>query len=210
MDRQVQTPHTIPLSTVRKPATRPVDVTIRRIPRRNTEGRSLLLLLAPHQAAIPHHQVRGSSQGRFRVGAGAIPVAADTPRRTEWTTHDHRFEKWSPPTRRTAILVLSAALALSVIAPAQAAPDGRPAPGLDRAALRAAIEPRPGDSAAGAVAEVHRNGETWRGAAGDVVTGRHISPRAHFRIGSVTKTMEAVILLQLSAEGRVDLLIISE
>ncbi|MFB7355946.1 serine hydrolase domain-containing protein [Streptomyces gardneri] len=106
--------------------------------------------------------------------------------------------------RRTAILVLSAALALSVIAPAQAAPDGT-APGLDRAALRAAIEPRQGDSAAGVVAEVHRNGEMWRGASGDVVTGRHISPRAHFRIGSVTKTMEAVILLQLSAEGRVDL-----
>ncbi|GGV99139.1 hypothetical protein GCM10010230_24540 [Streptomyces narbonensis] len=99
---------------------------------------------------------------------------------------------------------LSAALALSVVAPAQAAPDGL-TPVLDRAALRAAIEPRPGDSAAGVVAEAHRNGETWRGAAGDVVTGRHVSPRAHFRIGSVTKTMEAVILLQLSAEDRVDL-----
>ncbi|MEU6980786.1 MULTISPECIES: serine hydrolase domain-containing protein [unclassified Streptomyces] len=106
--------------------------------------------------------------------------------------------------RRSAILVLSAALALGVVAPAEAVPDG-PAPGLDRAALRAAIEPRPGDSTAGVVAEVHKNGETWRGAAGDIVTGRHIAPRAHFRIGSVTKTMEAVTLLQLSAEGRVDL-----
>ncbi|MEV7279850.1 serine hydrolase domain-containing protein [Streptomyces sp. NPDC093111] len=96
------------------------------------------------------------------------------------------------------------ALVLGVVAPAEAVPDG-PAAGLDRAALHAAIEPRPGDSAAGVIAEVHRNGETWRGAAGDVVTGRPVSPRAHFRIGSVSKSMEAVILLQLSAEGRVDL-----
>ncbi|MFE5910540.1 serine hydrolase domain-containing protein [Streptomyces wedmorensis] len=106
--------------------------------------------------------------------------------------------------RRSSVLVLSAVLAFGAVAPAQAA-TGRPAPELDRAALRAAIEPRPGDSAAGVVAEVHKNGETWRGAAGDVVTGRYVSPRAHFRIGSITKPMEAVILLQLSAEARVDL-----
>ncbi|MGW8358144.1 serine hydrolase domain-containing protein [Streptomyces wedmorensis] len=106
--------------------------------------------------------------------------------------------------RRSSVLVLSAVLAFGAVAPAQAA-TGRPAPELDRAALRAAIEPRPGDSAAGVVAEVHKNGETWRGAVGDVVTGRYVSPRAHFRIGSITKPMEAVILLQLSAEGRVDL-----
>ncbi|MFF2774231.1 serine hydrolase domain-containing protein [Streptomyces sp. NPDC058052] len=106
--------------------------------------------------------------------------------------------------RRFPALALTAALALGAAAPALAVTGG-PAPELDRAALKAAIVPRPGESAAGVVAEVHRNGDAWRGAAGDVVSGRSVSPRAHFRIGSITKPMEAVILLQLSAEGRVDL-----
>ncbi|HEY9371641.1 serine hydrolase domain-containing protein [Streptomyces sp.] len=106
--------------------------------------------------------------------------------------------------RRSSALSLAAALTLAVVAPAQAAVS-EPAPGLDRAALRDAVTVRPNDGAAGVVAEVHKGGETWRGSSGDVVTGKHISPGAHFRIGSITKPMEAVILLQLSAEGRVDL-----
>lgn len=61
------------------------------------------------------------------------------------------------------------------------------------------------DGATGVVAEVNKGGETWRGASGDVVSGHRVSRDAHFRIGSISKPMEAVILLQLSAEGRVDL-----
>lgn len=106
--------------------------------------------------------------------------------------------------RSSTLVVTAAVLALGVVAPAQAA-TAEPAPELNRARLLAAIAPRPGDGAAGTVAEVHKKGEVWRGAVGDVVSGRDVSPRAHFRIGSVTKPMEAVILLQLSAEGRVDL-----
>ncbi|MFJ6479013.1 serine hydrolase domain-containing protein [Streptomyces sp. NPDC091682] len=106
--------------------------------------------------------------------------------------------------RFPALSLTTAALVLGVVAPAQAATAGPPAP-LDRAALREAIAVRPGDGAAGVVAEVHKNGQTWRGASGDIVTGRRVSPDAHFRIGSISKPMEAVILLQLSAEGRVDL-----
>lgn len=78
-------------------------------------------------------------------------------------------------------------------------------PSLDRAALREAIALRPDDGAAGVVAEAHRDGETWRGTSGDAVTGKRVSTKAHFRIGSIGKPMEAVILLQLSAEGRIDL-----
>ncbi|MCX4696771.1 serine hydrolase [Streptomyces sp. NBC_01408] len=106
--------------------------------------------------------------------------------------------------RRLAALPLTAALAFGLAAPAHAATAGS-APALDHAALREAIAVRPGDGAAGVVAEVHKDGRTWRGTSGDVVTGKRVSPDAHFRIGSVTKPMEAVILLQLSAEGRVDL-----
>ncbi|MCX4986105.1 serine hydrolase [Streptomyces sp. NBC_00572] len=105
-------------------------------------------------------------------------------------------------------LALASAMTFAVAAPVLAATGGGPgpaAPGLDRAALREAITVRPEDGTAGVLAEVHRDGEAWRGTSGDVVTGKRLSRDAHFRIGSISKPMEAVILLQLSAEGRVDL-----
>ncbi|MEU4358962.1 serine hydrolase domain-containing protein [Streptomyces virginiae] len=114
--------------------------------------------------------------------------------------------------RRSSALFLTAAVAFGVVAPLPAATAATArtgatsaSGGLDRAALREAITIRPDDHASGVVAEVHKNGQAWRGTSGDVVTGKHISPDAHFRIGSITKPMEAVILLQLSAEGRIDL-----
>ncbi|WP_431894037.1 serine hydrolase domain-containing protein [Nonomuraea sp. bgisy101] len=106
--------------------------------------------------------------------------------------------------RRSLALSLAAAATFGVVAPAQAATGG-PATGLDRAALREAIAVRPDDGASGVVAEVHKDGQAWRGSSGDVVTGKRVSRAAHFRIGSISKSMDAVILLQLSAEGRVDL-----
>ncbi|MFE4309496.1 serine hydrolase domain-containing protein [Streptomyces sp. NPDC056891] len=110
-------------------------------------------------------------------------------------------------------LALAATMTIGAAAPALAATgDGGPgpapghaSPGLDRGALREAITVRPEDGTAGVLAQVHRNGETWRGASGDVVTGQRLSRDARFRIGSISKPMEAVILLQLSAEGRVAL-----
>ncbi|MGW6979917.1 serine hydrolase domain-containing protein [Streptomyces sp. NPDC054932] len=111
--------------------------------------------------------------------------------------------------RRSPALLLTTALAFGVIAPAQAASAASAhadtATGLDRGALRKAIAVQPDDGAAGVVADVRKNGQRWRGTSGDVTTGKPISPDAHFRIGSISKPMEAVILLQLSAEGRVDL-----
>ncbi|MFI6317405.1 serine hydrolase domain-containing protein [Nonomuraea sp. NPDC050556] len=100
--------------------------------------------------------------------------------------------------------ILALSLAATVVAVGVAAP-AQAAAGLDRSALRAAIAVRADDGASGVVARVHRDGEAWRGASGDVVTGRRVSPDARFRIGSVSKPMDAVILLQLAAEGRVDL-----
>ncbi|MFF5207964.1 serine hydrolase domain-containing protein [Streptosporangium sp. NPDC000396] len=106
--------------------------------------------------------------------------------------------------RFSALSLAAVAVTFGVVASAQAAIAG-PATGLDRAALREAITVRPADGVAGVVAEVHKNGETWRGTSGDIVTGKRISRDAHFRIGSISKPIQAVILLQLSAEGRVDL-----
>ena len=79
------------------------------------------------------------------------------------------------------------------------------APALNPAALQQAIAIRPGEAAAGAVALVRSDGQTWRGSAGDTQTGRPVADDAHFRIGSISKTFSAVVLLQLAAEHRVDL-----
>jgi D-alanyl-D-alanine carboxypeptidase len=39
----------------------------------------------------------------------------------------------------------------------------------------------------------------------DAETGRQIPPDAHFHAGSIAKTFETVVILQLAAEGRIDL-----
>ncbi|MFJ5679617.1 serine hydrolase domain-containing protein [Streptomyces sp. NPDC093097] len=110
--------------------------------------------------------------------------------------------------RRSSALALSlttmtaALAAFGTVIPAQAQ---QASARLDPQALRAAIAVQPGGGAAGAVARVFTSGQTWRGASGDLVTGKQVKDEAHFRIGSIAKTFEAVVLLQLSAEGRVDL-----
>ncbi|MCA6091340.1 beta-lactamase family protein [Streptomyces sp. SCA3-4] len=114
--------------------------------------------------------------------------------------------------RCSSALTLAAATAVSLaltagasVQAASATPAAHTPAKPDRAALREAIAVHPGDGMAGAVAQVYTSGQTWRGASGDVVSGKRVTPDAHFRIGSVAKPMEAVILLQLSAEGRVNL-----
>ncbi|MGK4582243.1 serine hydrolase domain-containing protein [Kitasatospora sp. HPMI-4] len=76
---------------------------------------------------------------------------------------------------------------------------------LDVAALQAAIQPRPGEGAAGAIARVVKDGQVWQGSSGDTVTGRSVPANAHFHIGSISKTFETVVVLQLAAEGKIDL-----
>jgi D-alanyl-D-alanine carboxypeptidase len=88
---------------------------------------------------------------------------------------------------------------------ASAAPTQAAGPVLNPGALQQAIAIRPGEAAAGAVAFVQSGGQIWRGSSGDVQTGVPVPDDAHFRIGSISKTFEAVVLLQLAAEHRVDL-----
>lgn len=116
---------------------------------------------------------------------------------------------------RVTALGLRLALALAVAAPAAgcAGPAAlaaldvsatRPA-GLDPAALRQAIEIRPGDHAAGVIARVRMGTQAWRGQVADTVTGRAIPPDSHIRLGSITKTFEAVVALQLAATHVIEL-----
>ncbi|GAA3081220.1 hypothetical protein GCM10020254_27000 [Streptomyces goshikiensis] len=63
------------------------------------------------------------------------------------------------------------------------------------------------EEATAALVRVGGTSGAWRGGAGvaDVRTGRGPVAGARFRAGSVTKTFTAAVVLQLAAEGRVDL-----
>ncbi|MFJ3199877.1 serine hydrolase domain-containing protein [Streptomyces sp. NPDC086989] len=79
----------------------------------------------------------------------------------------------------------------------------------DATALRRAIAgvgPGNGDATA-ALVRVGGTSGRWVGSSGvaDVRTGRKAFDDARFRAGSVTKTFTAAVVLQLAAEGRVDL-----
>ncbi|RKT07196.1 D-alanyl-D-alanine carboxypeptidase [Streptomyces sp. 3211.6] len=127
---------------------------------------------------------------------------------------------------RTRTLVATAlvlGIAAGPVAAAQAAPAPAPVPASasasvpspvfsappDAAALRKAIEgvgPQNKDATA-ALVRVSGTSGSWRGSAGvaDVRSGRAAVEDARFRAGSVTKTFTAAVVLQLAAEGRVDL-----
>ncbi|MFD3756854.1 serine hydrolase domain-containing protein [Streptomyces sp. NPDC058622] len=79
----------------------------------------------------------------------------------------------------------------------------------DAAALARAIAglgPEHGDATA-ALVRVSGTSGSWRGSSGvaDIRTGRKALEQGRFRAGSVTKTFTAAVVLQLAAEGRVDL-----
>ncbi|MEU9479315.1 serine hydrolase domain-containing protein [Streptomyces sp. NPDC048191] len=111
------------------------------------------------------------------------------------------------------------AVALSLLAvPARAAP-GEPdtptatahppaaLPAPDTAGLAAALRSAVERGAPGALARIDDHGRTYRATSGvaDRATGRAISTGDRFRVGSVTKTFSAVVLLQLADEHRLAL-----
>ncbi|PWK67160.1 D-alanyl-D-alanine carboxypeptidase [Streptomyces sp. CG 926] len=63
------------------------------------------------------------------------------------------------------------------------------------------------ENATAAVVRVGGTSGGWRGGSGvaDIVTGRAAVEQGRFRAGSVTKVFTAAVVLQLAAEGRVDL-----
>ncbi|MEV6124103.1 serine hydrolase domain-containing protein [Streptomyces sp. NPDC052077] len=117
--------------------------------------------------------------------------------------------------RARALLVTTTVVALSAGAalPASAAPvTGAPAAGhgtargghdATRAALRAAVA----DGVPGVTATARDARGTWSGTAGvgDLRTGAPRSADDRYRVGSITKTFVATVLLQLEAEGRLSL-----
>jgi D-alanyl-D-alanine carboxypeptidase len=80
-------------------------------------------------------------------------------------------------------------------------------PPLNPTALQAAIDGLPNADETGALLQVRGSAGAWTGTSGtaDLKTGAPVPADAHFRIGSITKTFTAVLVLQLAAEHRVDL-----
>ncbi|MFI5685109.1 serine hydrolase domain-containing protein [Streptomyces sp. NPDC051636] len=110
-------------------------------------------------------------------------------------------------------LVLGAVTLSLLTVPAQAAPReaharteaGLPAP--DAAGLRAVLRSTVAKGAPGAMARIDDHGTVYKAAQGiaDRDTQRAINTTDHFRVGSVTKTFSAVVLLQLADEHKLTL-----
>ncbi|MFF2617911.1 serine hydrolase domain-containing protein [Kitasatospora sp. NPDC058046] len=104
----------------------------------------------------------------------------------------------------TALTAALIAGGTATAAPAPATPDARNGhPGVQRVLDRAVTE----GGVPGIVAEVRDGHRAWFGTAGvaDLTTGRPRHAQERFRIGSTTKTFVATVVLQLAAEGRLDL-----
>jgi D-alanyl-D-alanine carboxypeptidase len=107
---------------------------------------------------------------------------------------------------RTVSIALAVALSAGTAALAPAAQAAEPRHGHEatRTALRALVEK---GGLPGAAATVRDARGSWFGQSGhaDTGTGRKRSAGEHFRGASITKTFVATVLLQLEAEGRLDL-----
>jgi D-alanyl-D-alanine carboxypeptidase len=112
-------------------------------------------------------------------------------------------------TRRT-MLKSGAAAAVALTAgtaaatPAAASPAAKPP---NAAALQAALDAMAAGAASGVLAEVRDRRWVWRGTAGvaELGTSRPVPPHGRFRVGSVTKSFVATVVLQLVGERRLAL-----
>ncbi|MEV5453160.1 serine hydrolase domain-containing protein [Streptomyces sp. NPDC052535] len=104
--------------------------------------------------------------------------------------------------RTTLVTACAVALSAALAAPAVAAPaaDGHDA---TRRALKAAVA----DGVPGVTATARDGHRTWSRTegVGDLGTGEPRSERDRYRVGSITKTFVATVVLQLEAEGRLSL-----
>lgn len=109
--------------------------------------------------------------------------------------------------KRVYRVLLTATTALAVVAgsaAAFAAPEEKKA---ERGGLHEQLDGITADSAVGALMEVRDEDGVWRGSSGvaELGTERAVPARGQFRVGSVTKTFVATVVLQLAGEGRLRL-----
>ncbi|ARZ71801.1 putative D-alanyl-D-alanine carboxypeptidase [Streptomyces albireticuli] len=99
-----------------------------------------------------------------------------------------------------------AVAATAFVAPAQAATHTPPAGSGHRATQRAMDEAVKA-GVPGVTAQARDTGGVWKSASGvgDLTSGAPRGKNDKFRVGSITKTFVATVLLQMEAEGRLDL-----
>ncbi|MGW0601490.1 serine hydrolase domain-containing protein [Streptomyces sp. NPDC002776] len=107
-------------------------------------------------------------------------------------------------TRVRAMLVAATAVALSAALAGPAAAQGE---GGTHSATREAMKAAVKDGVPGVTAGARTDGRTWSATAGvgNLRTGKARSVDDRYRVGSITKTFVATVLLQLEAEGRLSL-----
>jgi D-alanyl-D-alanine carboxypeptidase len=103
--------------------------------------------------------------------------------------------------------VMVAAMAVTLLAPGVAGADSDTATRADRPELRASLHSIVDAGFTGVQLRVHDQRGEWAGSAGARELGESAKPptNGRFRVGSVTKTVTATVVLQLVAEGRVGL-----
>ncbi|MFJ3795174.1 serine hydrolase domain-containing protein [Streptomyces sp. NPDC090088] len=108
--------------------------------------------------------------------------------------------------RTTLVAAGALALTAALAGPALAAP-AQTAPGGGHAATRAAAQAAVAAGVPGVTATARDRRGSWSTTAGvgDLRTGAPRSAADHYRVGSITKTFVATVLLQLEAEGRLSL-----
>lgn len=110
-------------------------------------------------------------------------------------------------TALTGAVAMAAVATAALVTPAAAdSPTGEARHGNHRGTQQA-IEAAVRDGVPGVVAQARDRDGTWNGTAGvaNLRTGRERLPQDRYRVGSITKTFVATVVLQLEAEGRLSL-----
>jgi D-alanyl-D-alanine carboxypeptidase len=141
-------------------------------------------------------------------------VGADATGRTRRSPNLHGPHDHGPKRRRASLLVAALVCASPLVltsTPAQASPDTALSSTQVNSRVETGLRPLLQDAVAaglpGVIARVQDGSETRLVAAGvaDVATGAALRPHARFRVGSITKTFVATVVLQLVEEGRLSL-----
>ncbi|MDN3270343.1 serine hydrolase domain-containing protein [Streptomyces sp. MA15] len=107
--------------------------------------------------------------------------------------------------RYVSVALVGASIAALAVTPATASATGLPAPDTD--AIRTVQEAALSQGAPGALTRVDDHGTSYRVVSGkaDTAAQTRMDTGRRFRTGSVSKTFTSVVVLQLVAEGRIEL-----
>ena len=158
--------------------------------------------------------MRRSGQGRLPQPASNTPPpppAADNALLERW--HATRAHHGEPPAakgrphRRVSVLAMALAALLLLAAAAPAAGSQAPRAKLPRGELQQLLDGLVATGQPGAIGLARHGEETWRGASGLAIVDpeQPMRPGLRYKIGSITKTFTATVVLQLVGEHKLRL-----